>query len=173
MLVAVKRMIGRFVVLPGEAEAVALAVYVLHTWAFDAAWATPYLVTMSAEKESGKTRLLEVLRLLVRAPWQTASASRPAIFRKIETDKPTLLLDEVDAVFGSNTERTEPIRAVLNAGNRRGSSATRCVGQGAKKRGRGLLRVLPEGARRYRRGQAARDDHRARDHVAHEAPSLR
>lgn len=122
--------IRRFVVLPEDSAAMAISLFVLHTYAIEAAHATPYLAVVSAEKQSGKTRLLEVLELLVRKPWRTSSTTEAALFRKIERDEPCLLLDEIDAIFGSNVERTEPLRAVLNAGNRRGASATRVVGQG-------------------------------------------
>jgi hypothetical protein len=120
--------IERFIVLSDENALIALSLFVLHTWAIEAAIATPYIVVVSPEKRSGKTRLLEVLALLVREPWHSAGASEAAIFRKIEAVRPTLLLDETDAIFGSRTERTEPLRALLNAGNRRGASVTRIVG---------------------------------------------
>ncbi len=83
---------------------------------------------LSAERRSGKTLLLEVLELLVRDPWRISGVSEAALFRKIARDRPTVMLDEVDAVFGSDTERTEPLRAVLNAGNRPGSAVSRVVG---------------------------------------------
>ena len=54
------------------------------------------------------------------------------MFRKIANDRPTLLLDEVDAIFGSNTERTEPLRAIINSGNRPGAAVARCVGEGSR-----------------------------------------
>lgn len=130
LLESICSFVCRFVVLPDGASEVATALFVLHTWAFAAAHATPYLLVISPEKGAGKSRLLEVLGLLVRRPWRTASTTEAALFRKIEQDEPTLLLDEIDAVFASNTDRTEPLRAVLNAGNRRGGSATRVVGQG-------------------------------------------
>ena len=75
MLVAVKRMIGRFMVLPSESVAVAIALFILHTWAIDAAEATPYIAIVSPEKQTAKTRLLEVLALVVRAPWATVSTT--------------------------------------------------------------------------------------------------
>ncbi len=123
----VRAFVCRFVVLPSDAAATVLALFVLHTWAIEAAEATAYMVVVSAEKGSGKTRVLEVLGYLVREPWQTAGVSEAALFRKIEQDEPCLLLDEIDAIFGSNLERTEPLRAALNAGNRRGGRVTRCV----------------------------------------------
>jgi hypothetical protein len=51
------------------------------------------------------------------------------VFRKIDADRPTLLLDETDAIFGKrNGENYEGLRALLNAGNRRGTHVPRCVG---------------------------------------------
>jgi hypothetical protein len=132
LLERVAEFVARYVVLPGESDLVAIALFVLHTWAIEGAHATPYLVVVSPERRTGKSRLLEVLRLLVRSPWHTVSPTEATLFRKIDQDKPTLLLDEIDAIFGSSTERTEPVRAVLNAGNRRGATATRVVGLGTK-----------------------------------------
>jgi Protein of unknown function (DUF3631) len=144
LLQRVAAFIERFVVLPDEDARIAVALFVLHTWAFEAAYATPYLVVVSVEKQSGKTRLLEVLELLVRAPWRTASTTEAALFRKIEQAKPTLLLDEVDAIFGSNSERTEPLRAVLNAGNRRGATATRVAGKSTEMEARDFSVFCPK-----------------------------
>ncbi len=132
LLEKIGKVLQRFVVLPNTEATAALSLFVLHTWAIEAAHATPYVAIISPEKQSGKTKLLEVLELLVRQPWRTASCTEAALFRKIEQSTPTLLLDEIDALFNSNTERTEPLRAVLNAGNLRGSCATRVVGQGTK-----------------------------------------
>ena len=124
--------VGRYVVLPDEAERIAIALFTLHTWAFGAAHATPYLVVVSPERRTGKTRLLDVLRVLVREPWYATSPTEAVLFRKISRDRPTLLLDEIDAIFGSAGERTEPVRAILNAGNRAGASVPRCVGKGSE-----------------------------------------
>jgi hypothetical protein len=132
LLTRVGDLFERYVVLPSEEAKIVLALFVLHTWAIEGAHATPYIVIVSAEKQSGKTLLLEVTALCVREAWHTASTTEAALFRKIEQAEPTLLLDEIDAVFGSNTERTEPLRACLNAGNRRGASVARCVGKGTK-----------------------------------------
>ena len=130
LLTAVEAFIGRYVALPSEAASVTAALYVLHTWAIDACDATPYLIIRSVEPGSGKTRLLEVLELLVRKPWKTSSTTEAAMFRKIEQDHPTLLLDEVDAMF-SYGRRQEGMRSILNAGNRRGATVTRCDGKGS------------------------------------------
>ena len=82
----------------------------------------------SPEKRCGKTRLLDVLELLVAKPWRTIMPSEAVLFRKIDAAAPTLLLDETDAIFNAKNANTEPLRAVLNAGNRRGTIVPRCVG---------------------------------------------
>lgn len=128
LLEAIAELIRRYVILPSPEAAVVLALYVAHTFAFQGAHSTPYLLVVSPEKRSGKSRLLEVLALLCARAWMVASASEAALYRKIGQDQPTLLFDEIDATFGVASERTEPIRAVLNAGNRRGASVPRCVG---------------------------------------------
>ncbi|MGA2319740.1 MAG: DUF3631 domain-containing protein [Solirubrobacteraceae bacterium] len=131
LLAEVQAFTARFVVLPSDYAGTALALFVLHTWAIHGAHSTPYIAVISPEPRSGKSRVLEVLEMVVRAPWKTLSTSESALFRRIERDLPTLLLDEIDAIFGSNSERTEPLRAALNGGNRPGASATRTVGKGA------------------------------------------
>ena len=78
-------------------------------------------------EEVGKTRLLEVLELLVREPLPTANISDAALFRVIDDKRPTLLIDEVDAVFGRKSPREE-LRGILNAGYRQGATTHRMGG---------------------------------------------
>jgi hypothetical protein len=122
--------VRRFVSLT-KAQALAVALWVAHTHAFDAADCTPYLSINSPEKQSGKTRLLEVLRTLVAKPWFTGRVTAAVLTRKIDAECPTLLLDESDAAFKSDREYAEALRGVLNTGYRRGGVASCCVGQGA------------------------------------------
>lgn len=126
LLDEVQTFIRRYVVLT-TVQAIAITLWVLHTWAIEAAEATPYLSITSAEKRSGKTRLLEVLELLVFRPWQTGRVSAAALVRTIERKTPTLLLDEADAAFKREREYVEAIRGVLNDGYRRGKKATLCI----------------------------------------------
>jgi Protein of unknown function (DUF3631) len=129
VLAEIEATLRRYVVLPGDVEATALTLWVAHTHALDGAHATPYLLVMSPEKRSGKTRLLEVIELLVARPWRVTSASEAALFRKIGQERPTLLLDEVDAIFNITSQRTEALRAVINGRNRPGAAVARCVGE--------------------------------------------
>lgn len=123
-------LIRRYVAL-GEEQAFVIALWIVHTHALDAADTTPYLNIKSAEKRSGKTRLLEVLALLVAGSWLTGRITAAVLVRKVAAETPTLLLDESDAAFKGDREYAETLRGVLNAGFRRGGVASLCVGQGA------------------------------------------
>jgi hypothetical protein len=131
-LEVVAKFVRRFVVLSDD-QVVALALYVVHTHCYEAAETTPYVSVTSAEKQSGKTRLLEVLELLVGNPLPTANISDAALFRAITERKPTLLFDEVDAIFGPKARDREDLRGMLNAGYRRGAVALRMGGQNMRK----------------------------------------
>jgi Protein of unknown function (DUF3631) len=121
----------RFVAMTEE-EADAAGLWIVHTHTLEAANATPYLSATSAEKESGKTRFLEVSELLVARPWLTGRTTAAVLPRKIDAERPTLLLDESDAAFKGDREYAEALRGVLNSGHRRGGKTTVCVGQGAE-----------------------------------------
>src|SRR5215471_6503771 len=117
----------RFVVL-SEPQADAVVLWIAHTHAIAAAETTPYLAITSAEKRSGKTRLLEVLELVVHEPLSTANISEAALFRSVGKDEPpTLLFDEVDAIF--KAREREDLRGLLNAGYRRGAVVRRVGGR--------------------------------------------
>jgi len=104
-----------------------VALWIVHTHALEAAEETPYLAVTSAEKRSGKSLLLEVLELLVPRPLRTTNISDAALFRSIAQEVPTLLFDEIDAIFGKARDR-EDLRGMINAGHRRGAEVRRVGG---------------------------------------------
>jgi hypothetical protein len=127
LLQDVESFITRFVILPTHIR-LPLALWTIATFCFDAFDAFAYLSVTSPTPRCGKTRLLEVLSLLVSNPERTANVSEAALFRIIEEHKPTFLLDEAETLKGKS-ERAEYLRGLLNAGNRRDATVTRCVGQ--------------------------------------------
>ena len=129
LLSAVCAFVRRYVVL-SDHQATAVALWVAHTHAIDAAACTPYLHVTAGTKRAGKTRLIEVLETLVRRPWRTDRVSSAVLVRKIDAEHPTLLLDETDATLGKRSEYGEALRGLLNSGYRRGGSSSLCVGHG-------------------------------------------
>jgi len=125
--------IGQYVRFPSEHCLPVVSLWAAHTWAADKFYVTPRLVADSAEPQSGKTRVLELLNLVCRKPEMVLSPTTAAIFRMIYEDPMTLLFDEVDAVFNpKNAGNYEDLRALLNAGYKRGATIPRCVGDAAK-----------------------------------------
>jgi hypothetical protein len=123
----IAKFIRRFVVL-GPVSVDAIALWVAHTWVYATARVTPYLHPFSPEKGSGKTTLLDVLAIITRHSIQADNVSEAVLFRLVESERPTLLIDEVDAIFGrKNTDSAEGIRQVLNSGYIKGKKAYRCV----------------------------------------------
>lgn len=128
-LAATEAFLRRFVVFGRPEAIVAVVLWIAHTYALAYASATPYLSIMSPEKGSGKTRLLECLRLLARGlPSIFIIPTAATIYRLLEADPETaLLLDELDAVFRDRSDKYEEVRAIINAGHRRGAAVPRTV----------------------------------------------
>jgi hypothetical protein len=109
-------------------ELATCALWVAHTHLTEAADVTPYLSVVSPEKGSGKTHLLKVLGYLVARPVATANMSDAVLFRLVDEQRPTLLFDEIDAIFGPKARDREDLRGMLNAGFERGQSVFRMGG---------------------------------------------
>jgi len=127
------RILNRYVVFPSYYQPIVIALWIVHTWLLDAFDYTPYLNVFAAAKRSGKSRVLEVLNLLCRNARLTSGGSSAALIRSVnEANPPTILLDEIDAVYTKKTDgEAESTRQFLNAGFRRGAKFLRCAGQGA------------------------------------------
>ena len=86
----VESYLRRFVSYPSEHALVAHVLWIAHCHMFERFDTTPRLAFMSAEKESGKSRALEVTALFVPEPVLSISASPAVIVR---------LISEADARF--------------------------------------------------------------------------
>jgi Protein of unknown function (DUF3631) len=126
------RVLIEYVVFPTVHERHAIALWVVQTYLLPAFDVVMFLHIFSATVESGKTRLLEVLSKIVRAPWLVSRPTAATLFRMIEERQPTLLWDEIDRVFSVKQvdAATSDLQAVVNAGHKRGAVVPRCVGEG-------------------------------------------
>ena len=127
-----KVFLQRFVVYPSEAELIAHALWIAHTWLMNQWDSTPRIAFLSPEPGSGKSRALEVTEPLVPRPVHAVNTTPAYLFRKVsdEAGPPTILYDEIDTVFGPKAKDNEDIRGMLNAGHRKGATAGRCVIRG-------------------------------------------
>ena len=112
-----------------EEQPVILGLWVIHTWLFKAFDYTAYIFIYSPAIRSGKTRVLEALKLVCRNVELTEGASAAALVRIItDSNVPTFLLDELDTVYSrkGNNPEGENLRRFLNAGFKRGATFLRC-----------------------------------------------
>ena len=130
LLAVTESFIRRFCVFPDEHALVAVTLWAAHAHMVEHFHTTPRLALLSPEAGSGKTRVLEVLDLLVPSSMFCLSASPAAIFRTLAETQITLLVDEVDTIFArrGKDDGNEDLRALLNAGYKRGAMIPRCVG---------------------------------------------
>ena len=129
----VRDFVCRFVCHPTGHAAIAHVLWVVHAHLMSAWESTPRLAFLSPEPGSGKTRALEVTQLLVPNPIATMNATSAYLFRRCgsqDDGTPTILIDEMDALFGPKAKESEDIRAFINSGHRRGATFGRCVVRG-------------------------------------------
>ncbi|MCK9461370.1 MAG: DUF3631 domain-containing protein [Proteobacteria bacterium] len=116
--------IRSYVVISDEG-ADAAALWVLHAHTLNAFSISPILVIRSAAKRCGKTTALSVLGELVPHPLTTSNITAAALFRIVDAEQPTLLIDEADTFLSG-----EDMRGILNSGhNRKGAVIVRCSGK--------------------------------------------
>jgi hypothetical protein len=139
--------IRRYVVLASEHHYAAVALWSACSWFVGRLDLFGYLTVTSAIKPSGKSRLLEVVALLVPRARTYVLPSAAAIYSVLSLrPRPTLLLDELDAVFGPRASQgTEELRGVINAGWDRRSTVPKIVN--ADRRNRETIEFNPYGAK--------------------------
>lgn len=114
LLTKIQTTIRRFVVMDDNAL-IAVVLWIVHTYCYDAFYASPILGITSPERRCGKTTLQGLLATLAHRPLPTSNISPAAIFRCIERWQPTLLIDEADTFLKGNEE----VRGIINSGHTR------------------------------------------------------
>lgn len=112
-----------------DAQGLVLALWAVHTWIFEKFGATPYLEVYAPNRGMGKTRVLEVLQLLVRGAELQPTARIASIVRLIaeHQGKSTFLIDEAEKLGQGAINET---RSALAAGYRKGSTHPIVTAQG-------------------------------------------
>ena len=123
LLDAIVAEVRRYVVLdPAGTDAVVL--WVLADHEFDQFSIFPRLFISAPEWGCGKTTLLDEIGFLVPSKLSADNITAAALFRTIEAERPTLLLDEADTYLRDS----EDMRGVVDSGHRRDGGVIRTVG---------------------------------------------
>jgi putative DNA primase/helicase len=128
----VEQFLCRFVRFQNDHQRTAVALWIAHVYAIEAAPAAAYLRVTSATEESGKTTLLEVCEVLLRDRALNAISASPAsVFRIRDHRGPVaLLLDEIDQTLKDRKDDgARDLLALVNGGYRRSAQVLRTTGQ--------------------------------------------
>ena len=113
----------RFIVFRHDTDATAVALWIMFAWIHAIATHSPNLVATSPEPDCGKSTLLGVLARLTPRPVSGVELTGPALYRMVDRDHPTLLVDEADDLL----RRKPDLKHVVNAGWSRGTKIPRVV----------------------------------------------
>jgi hypothetical protein len=116
-----------YIVLP-ETSLLVLSAWVIAAWLADKWDRFPHVAINSPEKRCGKSLLLELLFLIVPRPRYTTNISPAALYRVVQAERPTLLMDESQSLSRRGSEASEVIREILNAGIGKNAKVIRCGG---------------------------------------------
>jgi Protein of unknown function (DUF3631) len=130
--------LGRYVIFPSDEHRDAVVLWIALSYVYDEFDQSPRLALISSDPRCGKSRVLELLHILAANGLKAADMTAPVMFRLIDSQHPTVLFDEVDAIFGKHTANEhEGLRALINSGYEKGTPVWRCVGDGTN------IKVVP------------------------------
>ena len=120
LVTEIKKILNTYLFMPTGADD-AIAIWILHTYIPDAFDYTPRLSIISPEPRCGKTSLLDFLTQLSYRPLSVSGISASAMFRVIELEHPTLIIDEADTFINTNEE----LRGIINTGYKKDGKVIR------------------------------------------------
>ena len=151
VLTGLSKTIGAYVIMSAH-QRDAAALWAVHAHAHDLRDTSPPLVVKSPAMRSGKTKLVEMLERLVPRPLFISGITVSFLERAIEAHRPTLMIDEYDALTGGDPALAEAARAQLNrSAKRRGARVGKNVPCPAAGTNRGFLDLGPDRDCGYRR----------------------
>ena len=123
LLAELIKQLRRFIVFRHDTDATAVALWIMFSWIHAIATHSPILVVTSPEPDCGKSTLLGVLGRLTPRPVSGVELTGPALYRMVDRDHPTLLIDEADDLL----HRKPDLKHIVNAGWSRGTKIPRVV----------------------------------------------
>jgi Protein of unknown function (DUF3631)/CHC2 zinc finger len=110
-------------------DALVIGLWVFFSWIHEeVATHSPILLVTSAEPESGKTTLLNLVSYLAPRAIASVEISGAALYRSIQLWKPSFIIDEFDTVLASTDDDKATLRSIINSGHVRGTGVIKCEG---------------------------------------------
>lgn len=118
----------RFVYYEDETKHSIIALWVAHTYVYGRFTHTPRLYINAPEPGCGKSTQAKVLAHMSKDGHLTSGTSAASVFRRMNQDHPTYVLDEVDTIWNAKGRDNEDLRQAINAGHEAGGAIDRIVG---------------------------------------------
>ena len=114
----------RFIVFKYDIDPPTAALWIAFAWIHDiAAIHSPILAVMAPDINCGKSTMLGALARLTPRPFTGVELTGPSLFRRVDRDHPTLLIDEAADLF----HRKRDLQNIVNASWIRGTMIPRVV----------------------------------------------
>lgn len=107
--------IKRYFFFQGDSTAKLLSVWAIGTYIFKIFSHYPY-VWLTAEKRSGKTLLMEIIKEISFNGDMSTNATESTIFRDVHNNSTTMFLDEMERIGKQDKEKQAAIMSILNTG---------------------------------------------------------
>lgn len=126
LLVELVETVKQYIVADDEVITV-LVLWCIFTWCMDIVYYAPILHITSSEKQSGKTKLLNITKRLTCSPKIVSSITKAALFRKVSERQDTLLFDKLEKTF---LKQKDVINMFVSGFIDDGRSIICCIGKG-------------------------------------------
>lgn len=113
-------LLRRYIVM-SERDAVAMTLWIIHTYCFRLFARSPLLLINAPERACGKSVALGLVAKLVLRPLECTNITVAGMFRVVQNREPTILIDEADTFLEGKSE----LAGVLNRGYERGGFVLR------------------------------------------------
>ncbi len=125
--VEVERLLDEYIDFRDKGTSDVLAMWTMGTYLYPLFEAFPY-VALTGPKNSGKTKLVNLVARLAFNGRVTSNISPASLFRVVQATRGMLGIDEAERLSNSRDPVAADLRLLLNAGYKRGSPAIRCEG---------------------------------------------
>lgn len=122
LFIPIKQRIDYFIDFAHSGDLNILTLWIIGTYLFPIFEAYPYIY-LGGMRGSGKTKVLDILQQLVFNPESTSNSSTSSLFRTIQRNLSTVLLDEGESLTGR--EANPELRLLFNAGYKKSGVVTR------------------------------------------------
>ncbi len=127
LIFEIRNLLTRHLFFKNRRSALLIAVWILGTYIYQSFAVFGYLWANSAEKRSGKSRLLEILEKLTSNATPRLSNVNVATIFRLANKQQTLILDELENLKGEDKEAYQGVIQLLNTGYQAGAKVARCL----------------------------------------------